>query len=133
MGGHEEFLELCASATAGELSADEQAKLEAHLAICPECRRAMSEYEAAAGSGVSALAEELAPEGAEDTLRVPGPSKGRKRLFSSDWTANRNENQIRPTTMGPIQLRLGNATPIGPRKSAGVRYGCPLQQPCCWL
>jgi anti-sigma factor RsiW len=67
MGGHEEFLELCASATAGELSADEQAKLEAHLALCPECRRAMSEYEAAAGSGVSALAEELAPEGAEDT------------------------------------------------------------------
>jgi hypothetical protein len=67
MGPHEEFLELCAAATAGELSSDEQAKLVAHLAICLECRRAMREYEAAAGSGVATLAEELAPKGPEDT------------------------------------------------------------------
>jgi anti-sigma factor RsiW len=66
MGGHEEFLELCAAATAGELSADEKLKLNVHLGRCAQCRRAMGEYEAAAGSGVSALAEELAPEGAED-------------------------------------------------------------------
>jgi hypothetical protein len=32
MGSHEEFLELCASAVAGELSVVEQAKLDAHLA-----------------------------------------------------------------------------------------------------
>jgi hypothetical protein len=47
MDSHEEFLELCASATAGELSADEQLRLNAHLAGCADCRRAMSEYEAA--------------------------------------------------------------------------------------
>jgi anti-sigma factor RsiW len=41
MGPHEEFLELCATATAGELSAAEQAKLNAHLAVCPECREAV--------------------------------------------------------------------------------------------
>jgi hypothetical protein len=67
MGRHEEFLELCAAATAGELSADEHARLDAHLAACPECLRAMSEFEAAARTGMAAFAEELAPREREDT------------------------------------------------------------------
>ena len=61
MSSHEEFLELCAASTAGELSVDEQARLDAHLAVCPECRSAKSEYEAAAIKGVAALAEEHVP------------------------------------------------------------------------
>src|SRR5271154_2405184 len=63
MGPHEEFLELCAAATAGELSANEQARLDSHLVACPECRQAMSEFEAATRVTVSALAEELPPTG----------------------------------------------------------------------
>jgi anti-sigma-K factor RskA len=59
MGQHEEFLELCASATASELTAEEHAKLDTHLAECPDCRRAMREYEIAARTGVAALAPEL--------------------------------------------------------------------------
>jgi hypothetical protein len=61
MGPHEEFLELCAAAAAGELSADEQARLDSHLEMCPQCRQAMSEYEAVTRITVSALAQELPP------------------------------------------------------------------------
>jgi hypothetical protein len=63
MGSHEEFLELCAAATASELSSDEQTRLDAHLAVCPDCRRVMSEYEAARRTAVTALAHELASTG----------------------------------------------------------------------
>jgi hypothetical protein len=60
MGPHEKFLELCAAATAGELTAAEQARLYSHLAVCQECRQAISDFEAATRVMVSAL-EELPP------------------------------------------------------------------------
>lgn len=56
MSSHEEFRELCAAAIAGELNSEEEAKLNAHLAVCPECRRAKSEYEIASVHGVAAAA-----------------------------------------------------------------------------
>src|SRR5215813_13209520 len=65
MAVHEEFLRLCAAATAGELSTSEQETLDAHLAVCDECRQAMREYEVASQSGAAALAAALAPEEAE--------------------------------------------------------------------
>jgi len=65
MTPHEEFLELCAAATAGELNPDEQANLDAHLADCAECRKAMREFEIASRHGVAALASELTPEKTE--------------------------------------------------------------------
>src|SRR5215475_6122067 len=61
MAPHEEFLELCAAAIAGELTTAEQAKLDAHLAVCSECRWAIDEYKTASVHGVAALASELAP------------------------------------------------------------------------
>jgi hypothetical protein len=70
MDSHEEFLELCAAATAGELSVDEQARLDAHLAVCPECRKAKSEYDAAAAKGLAALAEEHDPTGIDQSWSV---------------------------------------------------------------
>src|SRR5208282_3205386 len=48
MGPHEEFLELCAVSTSGELTEEEKTKLQKHLAGCPECREALKEFQAAA-------------------------------------------------------------------------------------
>ena len=59
MQPHEEFLELCAVSTSGELSEQERRKLETHLVGCAECRQALQEFEAAVDVGVPFLASRL--------------------------------------------------------------------------
>jgi hypothetical protein len=59
MESHEEFRELCALSTSGDLTVDERARLDEHLAKCPECREAIKEYEAAANIGVPLLLREM--------------------------------------------------------------------------
>jgi hypothetical protein len=94
MGSHEEFLELCAAATAGELSVDEQARLDAHLVRCPDCRQAMSEYEVARRTAETALRQELGPVAAatDDSWSVEAAEKAFfKRL-------DREQKQAQPAT-----------------------------------
>src|ERR1035438_5806030 len=79
MSAHEEFLELCAAATAGELSADEQVRLEAHLDRCPECRQVMREYETAAQAATAAFAEDFAAK--DGAANVSGSVENAKRAF----------------------------------------------------
>jgi hypothetical protein len=67
---HEEFLELCAISTTGELSEEEQKKLREHLAICPGCRLALAEFEAVADVGAPLLASELAGQGSGEQRLV---------------------------------------------------------------
>ncbi len=96
MGSHEEFLELCAAATAGELNADEEAKLAEHLAVCSECRRAKSEYEAAAVKGAAAFAASQEP--ADDEANDPAWSvdEAEKKFFQRLEKEER-ENAVEPT------------------------------------
>ena len=63
---HDEFLELCALSTSGELTGEEQKRLQAHLAVCPSCREAMNQYEAVVAKTFLALAPE--PESSESDL-----------------------------------------------------------------
>ena len=53
---HDEFLELCAISTSGELTGEEHTRLQEHLAICPSCREAMKQYEAVVSTTIPALA-----------------------------------------------------------------------------
>jgi hypothetical protein len=116
MTPHEEFLELCAAATAGELKPDEQAKLDAHLAECAACRQAMRDYEIASQHGVAALAAEFTPEQSE-TDSSWSVEKAEEAFFKRlDKEAGRqttvaNKNKEIPPTRGqrftyrPSQIR----------------------------
>lgn len=62
-GPHDEFLELCAVSTSGELTEEEQRTLEEHLAVCQSCREALRQYEAVAEEAMPALGAKLEPDG----------------------------------------------------------------------
>jgi hypothetical protein len=52
---HDEFLELCAVSTSGQLSEAEHKRLQEHLATCPSCREALKHFEAVVGQAIPAI------------------------------------------------------------------------------
>ena len=66
---HDEFLELCAVSTSGQLTEEEQKKLQEHLAVCQSCREALRQYEAVVGQAIPSIAANEEPESAD-----PGPA-----------------------------------------------------------
>ncbi len=67
MNPHDEFLQLCAISTSGQLDEEEQTRLKEHLAVCATCREALREYESVVSEGMPTI-------GAEQVSHVdPGP------------------------------------------------------------
>jgi hypothetical protein len=60
---HDEFLALCTLSTSGELTGEEQKRLQEHLAACPACREAKNQYDAVVSKTIPALAPD--PESVE--------------------------------------------------------------------
>jgi hypothetical protein len=58
MGPHDEFVELCAVSTSGNLTEGEKTKLEQHLSVCSECREALKEFQTTAEIGLPLFAAE---------------------------------------------------------------------------
>jgi hypothetical protein len=96
MHPHEEFLELCAVSTSGELTEEEQKKLKAHLEECAECRQALREFEAAVDVGVPLLSPHLGGAPAEESLEEQREPRSRP-PSSHPISAARKEERAVPT------------------------------------
>jgi len=53
---HSEFLELCAVSTSGQLTDEEQKKLQEHLVVCESCSETLSQYETVVDQAIPAIA-----------------------------------------------------------------------------
>ena len=93
---HDEFLELCAISTSGELTEEERKRLEEHLAVCPSCREALEQYRSVVDQAIPSIA---ASEEAENLERDPAWSRERAEKALFDRLAR--EGKRRPTPTAP--------------------------------
>lgn len=63
MSPHEEFLELCAASTSGELTEEERRKVDEHLQGCATCRVALKEFQETVKTAVPAIAAGIPHDG----------------------------------------------------------------------
>jgi len=102
---HDEFLELCAISTSGQLAGEDQRKLQEHLAVCASCREAIQQYEAIVRHAIPAMAEDETPENLE-----VGPGWSEKRAESALFERiAREEGRPGIERNGPIQIRHQNS------------------------
>ena len=65
---HDEWMELCALATANALTAEERTRLQEHLASCAKCRETYRQYSVLAHEGVPPLAGSYSPKVAASSV-----------------------------------------------------------------
>ena len=102
---HDEFLELCAVSTSGQLSEEDQRRLQEHLAICSSCRTALQQYEAIIRHAIPAMGAEETPEHLE-----AGGAWSEKQAESALFARIAHEEdtpEIEPD--GPLQQRRQNS------------------------
>jgi hypothetical protein len=109
MDSHEKYLELCAASTAGELSAEEQLDLQAHLNNCSPCRLAKREFELAVENAVPALASN-----ARSHLKKPDPNWSIEKAEAAFFERLKTEKSTRPSDSVSGVVTMGEA-PAGRR------------------
>jgi len=98
MNSHEEFRKLCAAAAAGELSSEEQARLNVHLAICADCRRIKTEYELASVQAAIALSDSDERRKEQETDESWSVASAEKALFERLDREEREERSDLPAS-----------------------------------
>ena len=106
---HDEFLELCATATTGSLRLEERRRLKDHLAQCAACREVMAQYEAIIDRVIPAWG----PEPPNQDLATSGwsPEDAEAQLFArlreTDGAFEQNPASEFPRLSGRPTPRLG--------------------------
>jgi hypothetical protein len=118
---HDEFLELCAVSTSGQLTEEEQKRLQEHLAVCQSCREALQQYEAVVGHAIPAIAANEEPESLE-----PGPSWSQEQAEKAFFKRLAQEEKHEPKN-----LRTASDLPTNPHRLPP--FSSSLAWPQVWM
>lgn len=113
---HDEFLELCAVSTSGQLTEEEQKKLQEHLAVCQSCREALRQYEAVVGQAIPAIAASEEPESAES-----GPAWSQEEAEKAFFKRLAQEEKREPKNFRGAS-DVPSVPPHLPRLSSGIAW-----------
>ena len=110
---HNEFLELCAVSTSGQLTEEEQKKLQEHLAVCESCRETLKQYKSVVDQAIPVFVakealqgQDAGPDWSEDQQRqteqaffkrLEGTHRGESKKSTS-----RNEVFTNPCRLPPF-------------------------------
>jgi hypothetical protein len=99
---HNEFLELCAVSTSGQLTEEEQKKLQEHLVVCESCRETLKQYQSVVDQAIPVF---VAKEASECLDAGPDWSEDQERqaehaFFKRLEGAQRGEPRKSTTTNG---------------------------------
>ena len=110
---HNEFLELCAVSTSGQLTEEEQKKLQEHLAVCDSCRETLKQYQSVVDQAIPVFVakealqgQDAGPDWSEDQQRqaeqaffkrLEGTHRGESKKSTS-----RNEVFTNPCRLPPF-------------------------------
>jgi hypothetical protein len=129
---HDEFLELCATATTGSLSPLERGKLREHLSLCESCREIMTQYHAI----VDRVIPGLAPDATEEKSSSSGwsPEQAEAKLFTR---LKESDGFSDGRKFGPTPARqeasAPTKVPASPPMRCGVTCGGSSQPSSCSL
>jgi len=115
---HDEFLELCAVSTSGQLTGEEQKRLQEHLAVCQSCREALQQFEAVVGQAIPAIAANEESESPD-----PGPSWSQEQAEKAFFQRLAQEEKH-----GPKNLRSLSDLPTNPHRLPPFSSSLPWRQ-----
>lgn len=147
-GCNEEFAELCALSTTGELSAEELATLDEHVAGCAQCAALLREYTGLVRVGMAKLAADIDPNAAIEIplsyheekaaeqfvstfrtqqhasrLRLVPPSK---QVLRSDRWRSMQRPALLATAAALLLACIGGAFEVGRRMTVTPLHPAPL-------
>src|ERR1700722_9216012 len=109
MEPHDEFIELCAVSTSGELSETQRRKREAPLAGGVECRQALQEFEAAVDVGVPFLVSKLSAELSSDSSEQFESHQAKPEQFASLGPAASSQTEANDASVERSAVQRGFA------------------------
>ena len=115
---HDEFLELCAVSTSGQLTGEEQKRLQEHLVVCQSCRESLQQFEAVVDQAIPAIAAKEEPESAE-----AGPSWSQEQAEKAFFQRLAQEE-----THEPKNLRSLSDLPTNPDRLPPFSSSLPWRQ-----
>ena len=115
---HDEFLELCAVSTSGQLTGEEQKRLQEHLAVCQSCRESLRQFEAVVDQAIPAIAANEKSESAE-----PGPSWSQEQAEKAFFQRLAQEEKHEPKN-----IRSLSDLPPNPHRLPPLSSSLPWRQ-----